>query len=211
MNTRNWDDNYIASQLEQLHGLPEGYAPNIHSKWELLEASLDQQRPSKKGVFWGWRLAASVVLIVALALLIRQPMAPTLETRTTATGLPVPTVPPTPVSQQTQPAAPVKRNIITTIPVRSFTSSEMTEVVTIPPEEVVANTPTPASGEEVPLANKKKMKARFMQMDFGETETFSTPPPVLANGVHIQLGSTLSSTTVEVNEAQPNKSLRIRF
>lgn len=65
MNMDNWENNLIAKKLNSLLDLPEGYAPNLASKWEIIEAG----RPKEKRIapLFKWHIAAALIIGIVLA------------------------------------------------------------------------------------------------------------------------------------------------
>ncbi len=65
---KNKENKQIAEKLDSLHTLPEGYHPDIESKWALLEEAIGE----KVVICWRihlkwWAVAASILLICTLA------------------------------------------------------------------------------------------------------------------------------------------------
>lgn len=57
------DDNIIKQKINSLDFLPAGYEPNIESKWNLIEAGLDEGK--KKGIIINWyRIAIAAMLLI---------------------------------------------------------------------------------------------------------------------------------------------------
>jgi hypothetical protein len=59
------ENKLVASKLSELDTLPEGYKPNLNSKWELLEASMEGGR-RKRIVMYRWMQAAAVITGIIL-------------------------------------------------------------------------------------------------------------------------------------------------
>jgi cytoskeletal protein RodZ len=55
----------IRQKIEAVTGLPEGYAPNLDSKWELLEAGLNPRRKKRPLVWISVVSSAAVLLMVS--------------------------------------------------------------------------------------------------------------------------------------------------
>lgn len=68
------EDNIVQSKLNSLDTLPEGYTPNLESKWSMLEAGLEGN--AKRTVAWKPIAAAAVVLILGGATLLLQQLKP---------------------------------------------------------------------------------------------------------------------------------------
>ncbi len=60
------DDKAIAKKLATLNTLPEGYEPNLQSKWELLEGSMNRGKNSTKRIVYVWMSIAASFFIVLL-------------------------------------------------------------------------------------------------------------------------------------------------
>ena len=73
-------DNIIKNKVDSITDLPEGYVPNLNSKWELLQAGLPQQpeKKQRKPRLFYMQLAAAVAAILLMIggsglLLIKKP------------------------------------------------------------------------------------------------------------------------------------------
>ena len=61
----NWENKLIADKLNSLEELPEGYSPNMASKWEIIQSGLQQKR---KRVHVAWWIAFVLALLTGLAI-----------------------------------------------------------------------------------------------------------------------------------------------
>lgn len=61
----NLENNIIQQKINSLDTLPEGYAPSMENKWELIETALDGKN-RKKPLFWYWSAAAVVLFTVGM-------------------------------------------------------------------------------------------------------------------------------------------------
>lgn len=59
------EDNYMASQLNSLDSLPDGYQVNISSKWEMIEMGMEQKK-KRFPFYWMMAAAACLVLIAGI-------------------------------------------------------------------------------------------------------------------------------------------------
>jgi hypothetical protein len=171
------DNKRIAARLDELDTLPAGYTPNLDSKWELLEASLDGQRKTKRRALVWVRAAAALLLCASLALLL-----PDAETKHLLRGDMRPASKPAPPPEassgqalQSGPTAapPLQAQKIHTPPLRPAPVPQPAEVKGTEPELAVAE-PEPgvdslparaALAAETPPPKKKKQ--RYVQVDFG--------------------------------------------
>lgn len=64
-------DKNIREKLNSLDTLPEGYAPSLQSKWELLQAGKPQKQ--EKPVYSWYAVAASLVLLICFGLVYLMP------------------------------------------------------------------------------------------------------------------------------------------
>jgi len=201
----------VADTLNSLADLPHGYTPNLQSKWELLETGLAEQQPSKRAYVWYWRIAASVLLFALLSVLFKQPNLNDTVFKPTqwVWSKPIQVKYSKPVASL--PKNTTKQHYTQRSVTPSVSAVEIkTEVVT-PPDQVAAHVPveTPVV---LPISPPtKKQKARYVQMEFGESSENTAPAPFLANGLQIKLRSSAASQTVETYKESNPKSLRIRF
>lgn len=69
-----WENKLIADKLNSLQDLPEGYAPNIASKWEIIQSGLQSNR---RRIHAGWWIAFCFILITGLMIWIFSEKEPT--------------------------------------------------------------------------------------------------------------------------------------
>jgi hypothetical protein len=58
-------NNIIKQKIDSINSLPQNYEPNLESKWELLEASLESNKP-KPIVFWFNRIGSAAAILLLL-------------------------------------------------------------------------------------------------------------------------------------------------
>ncbi len=63
-------DNIIAEKLNELNSLPESYQPNIDSKWQIIEESLNESGKERKFYFRNLIRIAAIFLIVFISVAI---------------------------------------------------------------------------------------------------------------------------------------------
>jgi hypothetical protein len=56
-------NNIIKQKIDSINSLPQNYEPNLESKWELLEASLESNKP-KPIVFWFNRIGSAAAILL---------------------------------------------------------------------------------------------------------------------------------------------------
>jgi hypothetical protein len=175
----------IADKLDSLEGLPEGYEPNINSKWALVEEVLDEQKKTKRPGFIWMSIAAGLLLLISVSgvwiylssgdkVVISQ-KTPAKENNT--------------VAVQNTSTAPVKNDRIVSIKHRTHKSS-LTEIawkknnvspkeevslalteISLPTVDTAVNavvhpiTPLPVIAQAKPKARK----SRYVQIDFNDT------------------------------------------
>lgn len=211
-------DKSVREKLNQLTGLPEGYTPNLQSKWALLEASLEAEQHSKRRGFWMLRAAAVLFLFSVSAVMYfylhrTAPMANPLQARSSVTPAPVPA---------RQPVAPSIVQVVAQRPaprpVRAVEQNTPLPQV----EQPVINGVVPQTEVEAILATteatiavtKKKNKVRYEQMDFGNTVVTTGTlaqqiPP--AKTFQIKLLSTDASYKADNKTATSPATFRIHF
>ena len=57
------EDKIIKQKLDSLEKLPEGYEPNLESKWNLIETGLDEGNKKKVAIIW-YRIAIAAMLLM---------------------------------------------------------------------------------------------------------------------------------------------------
>jgi len=66
---KNIEDKAISEKLGGLDTLPQGYEPNLDSKWELLEASMSKRKDFSKRLVYVWiSIAASLLILCSLGM-----------------------------------------------------------------------------------------------------------------------------------------------
>lgn len=176
------EDKIISEKIGSVDTLPEGYEPNLESKWSVLETGLNKQQ--KKGFVISWpRIAAAAVLLLigggASLLLIKlqspkpaRPAANNVQKQTAPVNVqPVPheTAPQMAAvhtgktskgsshTHQQQPA-PVKQALQVAVHHEDQQDSTPQEIAPAPVSEVQLANATPA----------KQQKQRYVEMDFND-------------------------------------------
>jgi hypothetical protein len=172
------ENKIIADKLDSLDTLPEGYQPNINSKWALLEESMNEQRAAGSRMNRRWmNVAASFLFFLGTISLWMY-----MERVITITWVPD-IVQPDPVSE-------VKLNS-TGSPTDSFHPSKKPVMhprkeikkETEPVIEETVSVPVESSGSAIqiqPIASLPSKathkKQRYVQIDFDDSTTASDPP-----------------------------------
>jgi|GEM_PF-3296821 len=213
-----WENNIIADKLNSLQDLPDGYAPNIASKWELIQAGLDgKKKRSKRGWFAGVSILA--LLIVCGTIYFSKPAEPIRQTPIVENSrMPLP-------SRQVVPV--IERNEQTTTTaerINPITKKhyQKPKKLTLPREQAPVIQPTSlpidtiikirvdTSKVLIPIADlKTKPKKKVFQKDFeGFTTTSDSSHHKTAKGFQIQWRS---SRDKEATIDQPRIRLTQNF
>jgi hypothetical protein len=167
------ENKLIASKLGELDTLPEGYKPNLDSKWELIEASMEGERKNR---FLIYRAAAIITGIILLGYLFM----PHLSVRPSAQIKEQQKTEPVTKHNKTLPSSEQNNKMVavtvqpqTTVKVeKAKTKNNVIEMEPVQPEtkidlvSVTQNSvPLVASTTDTP--NKKK-KNRYVQLDFDD-------------------------------------------
>ncbi len=56
-----WENKIISDKINSLQGLPDGYLPNLSSKWEIIEAGLPQRKREVIPLLIRWSVAAAIL------------------------------------------------------------------------------------------------------------------------------------------------------
>lgn len=154
----------IRQKLETVTGLPDGYAPNLDSKWELLEASLNKSERAKKPLFWISAIGSAAALFVVSTLLMitmRQEMPVPEKNKVTEKALKAEpgVIQQAVVQQKNQPEEITGRNKRNHVPVQLKNNEPVVGPV---PE----NIPDEVPAETLMVLTEKT--PRFVEMDFNE-------------------------------------------
>jgi hypothetical protein len=170
-----WEDNIIKTKLEGMDTLPEGYAPNLESKWSMLEAGLDGNRKQKGFVWKPYAAAAMLLMLGGPAILLMRPKPKT------AADIPlsIPSIvtEKVPESREQIVAVPgktfkhkvsTKKNmiepVVTIVAVENLEpETSVTQVNKFEPEQLIAHTP-------------KTKKPRFVEVDFNDAPITAQKP-----------------------------------
>lgn len=185
MDMNRLNNDVIREKLNSLDTLPEGYSPNLTSKWEVLEAGLGEKTERKKPVlFWVKRIStvAAIALFIGGSgvLLIQRPNKPVKQKAQLKEVI-------SPVDEQ--PVLVVNKNTKPVISRRTKTAGKQPESV-VKPLPVKANEEGPVSEtftqmqepmqetEAVATATNERVKrpARFTEVDFNEPVITAQPP-----------------------------------
>lgn len=172
---RTLDDKRIAEKLNGLGNLPDGYRPDLQSKWDLLEAGLNHRKGKKRRLFAFWSAAAVFVFFLAGLWLFFRDSTSTIGPQTSMMR-PAP-VQHTPQVQaaatKTGTSTAVKKTTIRrTRPIRESIPAPVTATAEalIPestPVNPVAATPEPlATG----IPDPSVKKSRYIQIDFSDPQ-----------------------------------------
>lgn len=182
------DDRTIAEKLEELATLPAGYAPNLASKWDLLEASLERQSDKKRTLFVLARVAAVLVLFFSLWYWLLQGLStqPVVQDEKNSPGKiqPVQNEVPVVLKEEVTGRAksPVYKKPVPAAKDEWLGRDETPLTEPGPVQEVVPLVAEPAPSLAVEAAPAKKKKIRYVQMDFGDPvkETNTNAPAYYA-------------------------------
>ncbi len=172
-------NNIIKNKIDSVTDLPEGYVPNLNSKWELLQAGLPQQ-PEKKErkpvLFYIQRVAAVAAMLLMIGgsslLLIKKTNTAKPQAQVTPTST-QPTEKIQPVLTNTKPLemAQVKSAQISPKPTKTSQQPIIIDSVQQVPSPIINPEPTP----EPMLAQAVPMPV-ITEVDFTEPVLQSTTP-----------------------------------
>jgi hypothetical protein len=170
------ENKWIALKLEELDTLPEGYKPNLTSKWDLLEASMENRNKHHLAMYKWLRAAAVVTGILLLGNLLAprlatKPAAQTKEQHKVASAL-TPDKPHPNMEQKNKMTAVFVPHQSGVKMKNAKAKSNTVEMESVQPEtrrDSIVTTqhsvPTVAVVTETPV---KKEKNRYVQMDFND-------------------------------------------
>lgn len=180
------EDNQIGLRMRSLQTLPDGYVPDLQSKWAIIEAGLDR-RPRYRGIL-GW--VAAMIVMTSIGFCVMQS---DLFSKKHTVITPVHIIPsnpkpivksnealmePTPVVYRRK--HPLKKSIpmiIADVAVKDTVTTNIPDHVAGQP---IAQLAPP--GESLPQAAMKPKKRQYRTLDFGTQEAQRKDQPVFASG-----------------------------
>lgn len=178
------ENKLIASKLSELDTLPEGYKPNLNSKWELIEASMEGERKNR---FVMYRVAAVITGIILLGYLFMprlnvQPATQSKVQQKTEPAMKHNKPLPSPEQKNKMIAATVQRKSAAKVE-KVKIKSNVVEMESVQPKPETKIDSVPAMQNSVQLAELdteapvKKKKSRYVQLDFNDPVKEETAAP----------------------------------
>jgi hypothetical protein len=205
------EDKIVRNKLGGMDTLPEGYAPNLESKWSMLEAGLNGN--SRKTVF-AWKpyaVAAMLLILGGAALILMRP-----KTKT-VTDIPSQQIPATlhqePETEQQITKAPGKHKPKTIAIKKSFIPRKDHTVAATQDND---NTQPAILPEDKPIVQEqlitaiKVKKPRFVEVDFYDAPITAQKPTesvIAAQQFKFRLGR--NSVSVDDSKNNNDKSIRL--
>lgn len=211
------EDNIVQHKLNRLDTLPEGYTPNLDSKWSMLEAGLEGNK--KTASAWKPMAAAALVLLLGGGILLlqqikqRQPL-PTVAHSTPNIIIRKPLVDKTGI-------APIQPTI--TVAKQTLSKPTITHPIAQPPvaQETVNHIQTPAPAPvtfEQPQEIQQQIAAaphlkkhQFIEIDFNEvpvTQTQHTESTIAFRPFKFGIGQ--QNRTYTINEGATDNVFRFQ-
>lgn len=69
----NLENDIIKNKIDSLHELPDGYMPDLDSKWEILESAMNDPKKKRISMFWPLTVVAASVLVFIGTLFLSKP------------------------------------------------------------------------------------------------------------------------------------------
>lgn len=225
MKTYKTEDNLIADKLASLSDLPGDYAPNLESKWEVLETSLIETRKNKRKFIFTLRVAASLIITGILAVFF---IGKHTSTRSTSALTQTVSLPNTEVKRfqksvspdiiqpelKSKSQFPKKRFLKTRVKVSPQIKSDYLFTQTI---EQTGNTPVIESAivQHLPIQEPphKKEKSRYTQVDFEDPAILKTVPiqTTISSNFQIKFFKQNPPDQIGMQDQTESKSLRIKL
>jgi hypothetical protein len=209
-------DKSIRERLQRLDNRCSEFSPSIESKWTLLEASLSEQRRSRRKIVWIFRAAAfSVVLFFTMFLILLEK----LDSQVGSSQINVlqgirsaeESIPPR------VPVKPVKALVLVQKKVRRISDSAMKSAIVPVEEYLLASTPALKHDSTLFVAEKEttrqRAKIRYIQLDFGEVREDKPPAvaPAYAAGWQIRFKPNTSQKSNDKPENSQIITLGLKF
>jgi hypothetical protein len=209
-------DKSIRERLQRLDNRCSEFSPSIESKWTLLEASLSEQRRSRRKIVWIFRAAAfSVVLFFTMFLILLEK----LDSQVGSSQINVlqgirsaeESIPPR------VPVKPVKALVLVQKKVRRISDSAMKSAIVPVEEYLLASTPALKHDSTLFVAEKEttrqRAKIRYIQLDFGEVREDKPPAvaPAYAAGWQIRFKPNTSQKSNDKPENSQIIALGLKF
>lgn len=207
-------DKLISEKLSSLDSLPEGYSPNIDSKWAIVQGSIAKDKPVNYKLWIG--IAACLLILLATSIMLKQINTPSIVVEEPRPKKLMHTENTTANNAVASPAVEQRREISTPASgkhkvkngMKADTPSFNQPVLhDVSPENVPVIENEVAIAEPVPAVKKKQ---RYFEMDFDDPEQQNrevadgSPSP----SVKIKLG--IKTETFNNGYSVSNKPLRIR-
>lgn len=176
----------IQDKINSVNDLPEGYSPNLNSKWELLQAGLKPEQNKKPVLYYIQRASAVAAMLLLIGgsglLIIKKPTKPTASNITTNNKNIVSVAPNTErvnaVEEKKTIPSPQKTNkkVMVNAPIQLAVNNQNVIVDTITQKVEVVNQPLVNTTINEQVATTE----RFTEVDFtSPIITPSTPTDVL--------------------------------
>lgn len=173
-----WEDNIVKNKLNGLDTLPEGYTPNLESKWGMLEAGLEGSRRR----VWAWKPYAAAAMFLMLGgagILLMKPK-PKPRAEVPAMHMPVATAEKQAKAQLQNTPGPAAKYIAKAKTLSYKPKIQHIAVTVNPdpnmqPETTVVSVLQPIQREQ-PGAVTKTKKPRFVEVDFNDAPVAAEKP-----------------------------------
>ncbi|MFC5271360.1 hypothetical protein ACFPIB_12110 [Adhaeribacter terreus] len=218
-------DKLIREKLNSLDSLPEGYAPSLDSKWELLRTGKPEKQ--KTPLYFWFAAAASLLLLLGFGFVFWQTEKPetvkTLARKETSTEKFSPEIP---VQEVIQPASKPENPLIAKTGtaqkndrVKRPKTVASAQKTAIPAKDSVLAIPVPTQIQEekapVLLAENSKATARkknrYVELDFDAPETPQRlPQPVQTAQLQLKIKLWPQTSDLDRTSAQGQNPLRLQ-
>lgn len=209
------EDNIVQNKLNSLDTLPEGYTPNLESKWSMLEAGLEAN--TKTVITWKPIAAAALLLLLGGATLLLQQIKP--QPKVTA-GQSKPTLlitkaVPQVIPHTTQQTIPVVKHTI-----KKTHTNQPHFVVNIPDvPATIWEVTAPAVVEPTQEAQVffttpvvKVKKQQFVEIDFNDVPASpqqNTEPSIAFRSFKFGIGQQINTTSIS-HEGRQETAFRLQ-
>lgn len=171
------EDKIIKQKIDSLEKLPEGYEPNLESKWNLIETGLNEGNKKKVAIIW-YRIAIAAMLLMiggGTLMLLKTETESHLQQHAnirnkieTITSTEIKVVP---VNSKIVLQTP-QNNLIKKLPVEFIKSENIVQIDSSKHNEIIQSK---TQNEFVAVIEKSK-RTRFIEVDFNDKPSFSINP-----------------------------------
>jgi hypothetical protein len=197
------EDKIIRQKINSLDSFPDGYEPNLESKWNVIEAGLDERNKKKMIISWYRIVVAAMLFIIGVgSVLLISIKSPSTKNYTEIKSKPLPLVHHTENEDRQK-----KRNKIAHHHSQKITNKSFSIEKTKPLHDSLIENKIEQNFTEVNVASMaiKIKKPRYVEVDFNTQPiiTSTHSESILASQpIKFKLGMSVESSSSYINEGR---------